>query len=101
MFKLIVIAVVAWFIWSKLNNKNRQIIKDKVANGVNMAKSVRVDVDTEGLKNAASNAVEVGKEKGRSILITILVSVTGLLTSILGALIGNDNNSNNLPTIRR
>lgn len=100
MFKLIVIAVVAWFIWSKLNAKNKQIVREKVANGVNMAKSVRVDVDTDGLKNAASNAVEVGKERGRSVLITILVSVIGILTSILGALIGNDNNSN-LPTIRR
>lgn len=100
MFKLIVIAVVAWFVWTRLNAKNKQIVREKVSNGVAMAKSVRVDVDTDGLKNAASNAVEVGKERGRSILITILVSVIGLLTSILGALIGNDNN-NNLPTIRR
>ena len=100
MFKLIVIAVVAYLVWSKLNAKNKSIVREKISNGVTMAKSVRADVDTDGLKSAASNAVEVGKERGRSILITILVSVISLLTSILGALIGNDNNSN-LPTIRR
>ena len=100
MFKLIVIALVVWFVWSKLNNKNKQIVREKVSNGINMAKSVRVEVDTDGLKSAANNAVEIGKERGRSILITILVSVIGLLTSILGALIGNNNNGN-LPTIRR
>ena len=96
MFKLIVIAVVLYLVWTKLNAKNKQIVKDKI----NQAKSVRVEVDTDGLKSAANNAVEIGKERGRSILITILVSVIGLLTSILGALIGNNNNGN-LPTIRR
>ena len=90
MFKLIVIAIVVWFVWSRLNAKNKQILKDKFA----QAKSVQINAPAVG------QAVEVTKEKGRNLLIQILVVLIGLLTSILAALLPSGNN-NNLPTIRR
>ena len=90
MFKLIVIAIAVWLVWSRLNSKNKQRVKDKIA----QAKSIRVDAPV--VKEAISGA----KEKGRSLVIQILVAVIGLLTSILSALLPSGNDNNNLPTIR-
>lgn len=86
MFKLIVIVVVVFLVWKKLNVKNQQIVKDKM----------------NQLKNADINApaaLTTVKEKSRGILIQLIVLIIGLLTGILKMLIGSTNS--NLPTIRR